>query len=128
MNFKQLVMAIGVLIIILIGLLFWIDHDATKEIEKMTVLEIDMSKVQDGTYQGEVATDLVSAVVEVVVKDHTIESIELIEHHHGMGYGASEIVNDIVETNSLDVDFISGVTLSSEAIKRAVSLALFEGY
>ncbi|NLC05758.1 MAG: FMN-binding protein [Erysipelothrix sp.] len=128
MKFKQLLIALVVMIIVLVGLVVWFESDAKKEIKAMHYEEIDMKKVTDGTYEAEVVTDLVSAHVQVVVENHEIKDLIILEHDHGLGYDAQAIRFKIIEENTYDVDTISGVTLSAEAIKSATSIALKKGY
>ncbi|NLC41301.1 MAG: FMN-binding protein [Erysipelothrix sp.] len=128
MGFKQLVLALSVMILVLIGLFVWIEMDAQREIEMMHYEDVEMSLVQDGTYEAEVITDLVSAKVQVIVEDHEIIDLIILGHTYGLGYNAETIRYKIIEQNTYEVDTISGVTLSSEAIKSATSLALKKGY
>ena len=51
----------------------------------------------------------------------------VIEHQNGLGAKAEAITEDIIAQNDYDVDGVSGATLSSEAIKSAVSKALKKG-
>lgn len=62
------------------------------------------------------------------VEDNTIRKIDIIEHRNGLGSKAESITESMVAKNSYAVDGISGATLSSEAIKSAVSKALKDGY
>jgi Uncharacterized protein conserved in bacteria len=59
---------------------------------------------------------------------HKIADITIIEHKNGLGSKAEAITDAMVEKNSYNVDAVSGATLSSEAIKSAVSKALKSGY
>lgn len=85
---------------------------------------LNLSNVKDGTYTGSEDGDLVSASVEVTVKDHKIVKVNILSHKSGKGKPAEAIVDDIVKNNSLEVDTISGATLSSNVIKKAVYNAL----
>ena len=90
--------------------------------------KIDMKLVADGTYQGETNAGLVLVKVDVNVKDHAIDNIDIIEHQNGLGGKAESITDRMIEQNNYEVDAVSGATLSSEAIKSAVSKALKKGY
>lgn len=98
-----------------------------KQVDDLSFPEIDMSKVEDGTFTGAVETNMVKATVEVTVKDHVIENIVITRHENGKGSKAEVIVDDMVEKNNYDVDVISGATISSKVIKSAVGKALLEG-
>ena len=49
-----------------------------KEISAISFTEIDLADVPDGVYQGEYDAGQVSAKVQVMVKDHAIEEIDLL--------------------------------------------------
>lgn len=83
-----------------------------------------LQDLDDGLYTGEFEKGLVAAEVEVHVRDHAIESIEILRHDNGRGRKAERIVDDIVARQSLQVDIISGATYSSKVILKAVENAL----
>jgi len=84
----------------------------------------DLSNVQDGRYLGEYAIAPVSVQVEVVVTDHQISDITVARHDNGLGRAAEGIVGDIIQEQSLDIDGISGATVSSKCILKAVENAI----
>lgn len=80
----------------------------------------------DGTYTGE-AEGMDTLKVEVTVTDGKIADVQVVEHNESEGISdpaLEQIPAAIVEKNSTDVDAISGVTITSEAIKEAVNNAL----
>jgi uncharacterized protein with FMN-binding domain len=85
---------------------------------------LDLTKIGDGTYTGSEDGGLVKVTVDVTVKDHIITDIVIVKHECGMGKPANVIVDDIVDKNTLDVDSISGATMSSNVIKVAIFNAL----
>lgn len=85
---------------------------------------VDLSTIEDGTYTGSEDGGIVKATVEVTVKDHAITQVKILSHENGKGKPAEVIVDSIVESNSLEVDTISGATYSSYVIKMAVYNAL----
>ena len=56
-----------------------------------------------------------------------IIDIEIGEHQNGFGQSANDIVKDMVDKNTYDVDAVSGATVSSEIIMNAVNDALQKG-
>lgn len=86
-----------------------------------------MNNIQDGIYDGQVETELIKVRVQVVVKDHQIMSIDILQHDNGFGDKANHIVNQMIKENDYRVDTISGATLSSQLIQSAVSQALKKG-
>ena len=64
------------------------------------------------------------AKVQVTVKDGLMTDIELLEYRHDRGEGAQQVIDRILEQQTIDVDGISGATNSSTVIKKAVDNAL----
>ena len=92
-------------------------------VEEITIGEVDLSTVPDGTYTGSSEAVWVGATVEVTVRDHRITEIKL-DHRHGQGEAAEVITDHVIEAQSLQVDIISGVTSSSKVILKAIENAL----
>lgn len=104
-----------------------LSKEQNKQIEAMEFTNIDMKKIQDGTFTGVSETPLVKATVEVSVEDHKITDIVITRHDNGKGTAAEAIVLDMIAANTYDVDAVSGATTSSKVIKNAVYNALQEG-
>lgn len=99
--------------------------DLTGEAADIEVGSIDLTYVQNGTYRGEYTVDLVSVSLTVEVKNNSITSINIDEHDNGLGKKAEVITEDIISKQSLDVDCISGATISSIVIRKAIETAFF---
>lgn len=84
----------------------------------------NLSQIADGTYTGNCNNGIIKANVEVDVKDHTIVGIRITDHQNGLGSPAEAIIVDIITYQSVEVDAISGATLSSKTILKAVESAL----
>lgn len=110
-----------VLIIIMTAAFFIIKSQKVPHIE---VGEVDLASIEDGSYRGECSAGPVKAVVTVQVEGNRIVSIGIEEHQHGLGKKAEKIVDEIISRQSLNVDAISGATLSSNVIRKAVEVAL----
>jgi len=123
------VFGIVVLIIaaVIAALYIWMTADQHLKVSRLVFEEIDMSKVADGAYTGTASTGLVNVEAQVTVADNKIVRIELLKHDNGMGSKAEVIIDKMVETNTYEVDAISGATTSSQAIKSAVCGALLKG-
>ena len=78
----------------------------------------------DGTYRGSYGSGLVSATVDVTLAGGRIEKVAIVSHRCGRGKPAEAIVNDVVRTQSLEVDAVSGATRSSKVILKAIEIAL----
>jgi uncharacterized protein with FMN-binding domain len=84
----------------------------------------DLSEIADGTYHGKYSAFPVVVEVSVTVKDHAITKIVLIKHQNGQGSGAEVIPNEVVKSQTLQVDTVSGATYSSKVILNAIEDAL----
>jgi len=86
------------------------------------------SKYIDGTYQGTGVGYGPGLVVEVVIENDLIISVTVIEHHEQKekywGKPVKVVPQCIIETQSTDVDTISGATRTSNGIIEAVNDAL----
>ncbi|MFA4839721.1 MAG: FMN-binding protein [Candidatus Neomarinimicrobiota bacterium] len=98
-----------------------------QRIASIEIENIDLSQVKDGEYTGDYDAVLVKVIVRVKVKDHRIESIDLIKHENGRGKKAEVIPSLVVEKQSLKVDTVSGATSSSLVILEAIEQALKKG-
>jgi uncharacterized protein with FMN-binding domain len=94
------------------------------EVEAIDRSPVNVSGTEDGVYEGSCETTLVKARVRVTVAGGRIDDIEILEHQCGKGKPANVIVEDMTDRNDIEVDAISGATISSEVIKAAVRDAL----
>lgn len=114
---------IGVLVIVGVS----IYNKMNRELEGLKTIvidEIDLSTTMDGTYIGSYETMVVKVKVAVTVVNHTITEIEILKHDNGRGKEAEEILNDVIESQSVLVDSIAGATYSSKVILLAIIDAL----
>lgn len=96
-------------------------------VEALTVQEVDLAQVADGTYTGGCDVGLVSAQVEVTVEDGALVEVTLTEYRSLLGRGAEALPEAMVAQQRVDVDAVSGATESSTVIKKAVANALTGG-
>ena len=102
--------------------------DYKAKVAALTFDEIDLTKVDDGVYEGQCDTGVVRARVQVTVRDHRMESIELLEHENGRGTPAEAILGQMVQEQTTAVDAVSGATCSSKVIRKAVENAITAGF
>ncbi|MGE5456185.1 MAG: FMN-binding protein [Ignavibacteriales bacterium] len=93
-------------------------------LKNTSIANIDISKLDDGVYQGEYEMFPIKVLLEVTIDNQKITNIEIIEHQNGKGGNAEAITDDVIEGQSLQVDTISGATYSSKAILKAIENAL----
>jgi len=116
-----------IFVVAVAALYIWMTIDQRSKVSQLVFEEIDMSRVTDGTYMGTASTGIVSVEAQVTVKEHKIASIELLKHDNGMGSKAEVILDEMVKSNTYEVDAVSGATGSSQTIKSAVCDALLKG-
>jgi len=89
--------------------------------------ELDLTEKEDGTYRGnyDLKDSPINVVLDVYVQNSNISDIRIIEHNCSpIGKKAENIVSRIISSQSLNVDVVSGATISSIAIIKAVENAL----
>ena len=105
--------------------------EATIKVEKeeeTAAPEVD-GGYKDGVYTGTGKGNGGDVTVEVTVEGGNIVKVELTDHKETPGiYEGAEtaVVNEIIKTQSTEVDSVTGATLTSEAIKNAVAEAVKE--
>lgn len=101
-----------------------------KAVEKALGLgaKVRAATYNDGTYEATVDAAHGPLSVEVTIADGEISDVVVTEHSETEGLtdpAVTDLPAEMVETNSTNVDVISGATLTSKAVKSAVDEALF---
>lgn len=80
----------------------------------------------DGTYYGTAEGYLGDVKVAIVLKNHTIQSVQILENEDDAAFfnRARAVVNNIVKNQTTGVDVVSGATYSSNGIINAAKAAL----
>ena len=99
-------------------------NEYRSQVHEIQFSEVDVASIPDGRYTGECDVGFIYAKVEVVVQDGAIVTINLLRHDNGRGASAEQVINDMVDRQTTDVDAISGATNSSKVIRKAVENAL----
>ena len=108
---------------ILIGVSFCLKA-LVNDVNNITVSNPNTANIADGIYVGEYSVTPVYVKAEVSVTKHKITSIKIIEHENGLGSKDEKIVDDVISRQSLKVDAVSGATVSSKCIIKAIENAL----
>jgi len=87
-----------------LDLMYYKDAMAT-----VSISNVDVKGVDDGTYVGSYDAKIISATVSVTVKDGKMTDIELLEHQYERGGSAVAIVDEILNKQSLEVDTVKGI-------------------
>jgi len=78
--------------------------------------------IPDGTYEGTGIGKGGDIVVELIISNNTIEDIHVLkqDESQGLDKALDIITEEMVATNSIDADIVSGATLTSAGFKMAV--------
>lgn len=94
-----------------------------KEGKKLEINSVDISKLENGTYIGKYSKDRWISEVEVIVRGKKIENIKTLSQPLTPDVG-DELSKRIIEKQNVNVDVISGATVSSKAYLKSVENAL----
>lgn len=101
---------------------------AKVSVKKLPVQDVDLTTIPDGSYTGSFTHDDVRYEVESTIKDHTIVAIEILNNKKSRhGRKAERIIPVILERQTANVDGISGASISSMLLKKAVEDSLLNG-
>ncbi len=120
---KVILILFGIMLLLVIAGKIMIGNMVDK-VRSTSVAMPDLSDISNGDYVGEYAILPVHVKVQVSVNDHKITDIAILRHDNGLGNAAESITTDVVGRQSLDVDAISGATVSSKCILKAIENAL----
>ncbi|WP_234121772.1 FMN-binding protein [Clostridium hydrogenum] len=114
---------------IVVGIFFGVNYLLNYEkyenaIKKISIRNVDLSKVSDGTYKGSYDAVMVAADVSATVRNHKITDIKILRHKNERGQRAEVIPQRVLAAQSLKVDTVSGATNSSKVILKAIENAL----
>ena len=92
--------------------------------QKLEISTVDLDTASDGEYVGVCQNKILFAVVKVKIQDHKITDVEVIEHKESYMEQARQIAERVCDEQSLNVDAISGATLTSDTVQKAIENAL----
>jgi uncharacterized protein with FMN-binding domain len=96
-----------------------------EETLNLVITDIDFSKIPDGIYSGSYNKGRFGYRVEVDVRDGRILNINVINKPKVSLVDIPEkIINRVIEKQSLNIDTITGATVTSKAILKAIENAL----
>lgn len=95
-----------------------------ESLKYIEITQVDLTAIENGTYSGSYSAFPISAEVNVTIMDHVITGIELVKHSNGQGAPAEAILEKVMESQTLQVDSISGATYSSKVLLKAIESAL----
>ncbi|MFA4905145.1 MAG: FMN-binding protein [Candidatus Margulisiibacteriota bacterium] len=130
--FKKIGIGLGVILLVAavaVGIFMYRLATMASSIEAQSaqLTKVDLRKVMDGTYTGSAGNFVVTAKVEVEVKNHRIKKITILDQKCGPGYEARDTVGRMLKAQSPKVDAVTGASSSSRTLMLAVDQALKQG-
>ncbi|HET8936469.1 MAG TPA: FMN-binding protein [Polyangiales bacterium] len=121
---KVALIVVGILALLAVPLSILMFYGMS-EIRQLVIREVDLQKVADGTYDGSYHKGRWTFDVQVVVQDHRIRSVKNVNAR----MKALQVWNDraeqaFIQRQSVSIDVVSGATLNSRAMQKAVEVAL----
>ncbi|ETT63814.1 hypothetical protein C173_21982 [Paenibacillus sp. FSL R7-277] len=99
-----------------------------REARNVEIDQVNFNKLHAGEYTGEYAGGMYkwrANMVLVTVTAHKVTAIQLLEHAENQpAASADELFGRVIQAQSLQVDSISGATLTSKAYLKAIENAL----
>ena len=125
---KRIIISLGIfftliVIVVSIGIFLLMRHQDTVLAESIDAIQV--ATLNDGTYQGEYAGTRWENTVEVTIENGLITEIEIIDDMRLVDDVVSaQLFERIKSSQSLDIDVISGATVTSIAYLKAIEDAL----
>jgi uncharacterized protein with FMN-binding domain len=99
--------------------------NAMSAVKGLQIKDVDLSKVADGTHEGEFHQGRWSYKVAVSVKDHRITGIEILSGSAKMFQKLNQEESArVIAAQTPKVDVVSGATVTSKALLKAIENAL----
>ena len=95
-----------------------------REMTAVSVGTLSAEGIPDGEYDGSCDVGYIQARVHVTVEGGKITDIDLVEHRNERGAAGEGVIDEILSSQALPVDSISGATNSSRVIQKAIENAL----
>lgn len=122
MRFKKTKIFSCVILVIILGGLFTLTR-GIEEGKNIEINNIDISKLKDGTYRGKYSKGRWISEVEVKVIDNEIKGIKTLSKSITPDI-SDELSKKIIKNQRIDVDVVSGATVTSKAYLKSVENAL----
>jgi len=100
-------------------------YTTLKKFRNIPIANIDTSAINDGTYNGQSTFGSFTYKVSVVVLNHTIMDIKIIQNRQSdYARFAEGVVSKIIKAQKTNVEAITEATTTSKCILKAVKNAL----
>lgn len=124
-SYWKVVLYVVLIIIVIVGAGFFYISRGLDSGQELTINNVDLSNLEDGTYTGTYQGGRWSNTVKVTIKDNEILDIEVVDDILiSQAKVLDEILARVINEQRVDVDVISEATVTSKAYLKAIELAL----
>lgn len=106
------------------GLAFVGDTLNRTSIKNASIKSLDFSQLPDGVYDGEYKRGRFSSKVRVTVASGRVTTIDVVRDMQYQSEVTQKAVGAVLEAQSLQIDTVSGATITTRAFLKAVENAL----
>lgn len=115
-----IVLGIVILMVVMVG---WAAIDPIRY-RNLVVNDVKLDEIPDGVYEGSFKGGRFSNSVEVTIKDHRIVDIRKDGSFKPAGKVYGQIYDKVMEEQSLDIDTVSGASITTRTSLKAIENAL----
>ena len=95
-----------------------------KRVLAMPINEVDLARLENGTYRGSFTFLKFAYVVDVKVQDHRIADIVMVKNRDDKwAVSAATVADSVMLYQKLGVDVVAGATASCRVILKAIELS-----
>ena len=120
---RIVLIVVGVVVVIILGLIGWAYVDVIRYNE-LVIRDVDLQNTADGVYEGSFKGGRFSNSLEVTVRDHTIVDIKRLKSSMSQEDVRQKIYAKVMEKRSLQIDTVSGATVTTLTTLKAIENAL----
>jgi uncharacterized protein with FMN-binding domain len=121
---KIILSVLMVFILITAGGIFFLSRGLASG-SKLVINDVKLSAVKDGIYNGKYKGGRWTNEINLTVKDHKITNIDLVKDVlFPKPEVTKELLNNVVKEQNVNVDAISGSTITSKAYLKSIENAL----
>jgi uncharacterized protein with FMN-binding domain len=121
---KKALLIVGITLAALVAIMAIGTFNGMGYVRRMRVNPIDLSKIADGVYAGSFKKGRFAYSVEAAVKDGRIQAVKAADTKQATSAIIEQIFARIVQEQSVRVDTVSGASLTTKAVSKAVENAL----
>jgi len=121
---KRVLPVIIVVILVVVSGMFYIIRGLDSG-SRLEVGSVNLSLLSDGTYSGQYKAGRWSNEVNVTVKENKITKIDIVKDVlFSKQEWSQQILNMVLEKQNIDIDAVSGATVTGKAYLKAIEDAL----